>query len=748
MSFNAKDVTQGGQIAVMRFRMFAQIANIVLYWLILLFAALTGLILWYRLTWQTFVNGCLYWWCTTLTPMRELMRTQPVYHVVYYGKDLPYTADQILKDRYTDWCGTQVLAAIISGGVVSLLVCVVVFFVAIWVLGHQGKAQSEDEVTGGRQLSDDPKAVARMLKKDGVDSDIKLGLLPIIRDSEIQNFCLHGSVGTGKSEAIRRLMNYARARGDMMVVYDRSCEFVKSYYNPETDKILNPTDARCANWDLWRECLALTDFDNVSNTLIPMGTSEDPFWQGSGRTIFAEAGWRMRKDEDRSYAKLVDTLLAIKIDRLREYLKASPAANLVEEKIEKTAIAIRAVLTNYVKAIRYLQGIEKNGEPFTIRDWMRGVREDGKNGALFISSNAETHASLKPVTSMWLSIAIRGLLAMGESRSRRVWFFMDELPTLHKIPDLVEILPEARKFGGCYVIGIQSYAQMEDIYGVKSAATLFDVLNTRAFFRSPSMEIARFAAGEIGEKEILKASEQYSYGVDPVRDGTSVGKDETRITLVSYSDIQTLPNLSCYVTLPGPYPAVRMALKYQPRLRVAPEFIPRAMDELADRQLEQALQAREEESQSVAMLFSSAPDDAGAGVPEGAASEAVPPASTVTRNVAAGPVSVPAAATPEEGIAQRQAATDDQTAAAVSSAAPAGGVETEKVPVKPVVAEEELLPPGLSPDGEIVDAQAYATWQASSEASLRDRQRQEEMNINPGRVPSEPEHDIDVGGGF
>ncbi|ENQ1129431.1 type IV secretion system DNA-binding domain-containing protein, partial [Shigella sonnei] len=78
--------------------------------------------------------------------------------------------------------------------------------------------------------------------------------------------------------------------------------------------------------------------------------------------------------------------------------------NLVEEKIEKTAISIRAVLTNYVKAIRYLQGIEHNGEPFTIRDWMRGVREDQKNGWLFISSNADTHASLKPVISMWLSI--------------------------------------------------------------------------------------------------------------------------------------------------------------------------------------------------------------------------------------------------------------------------------------------------------------------------------------------------------
>ncbi|MEK8719174.1 type IV secretion system DNA-binding domain-containing protein, partial [Escherichia coli] len=73
-------------------------------------------------------------------------------------------------------------------------------------------------------------------------------------------------------------------------------------------------------------------------------------------------------------------------------------------------------------------------------------------------------------------------------------------PTLHKLPDLVEILPEARKFGGCYVFGIQSYAQLEDIYGEKAAATLFDVMNTRAFFRSPSHKIAEFAAGEIGEK--------------------------------------------------------------------------------------------------------------------------------------------------------------------------------------------------------------------------------------------------------
>lgn len=201
--------------------------------------------------------------------------------------------------------------------VLALVICLVTFFVVTWILGHQGRQQSEDETTGGRQLTDRPKEVARMLKKDGNASDIRIGDLPIILNLEIQNFCLHGTVGAGKSEVIRRLASYARKRGDMVVIYDRSGEFVRSYYDPSIDTILNPLDARCAAWDLWRECLTLPDFDNTANTLIPMGTKEDPFWQGSGRTIFAEAAYLMRNDSDRSYSKLVDTLLSIKLEKLR-----------------------------------------------------------------------------------------------------------------------------------------------------------------------------------------------------------------------------------------------------------------------------------------------------------------------------------------------------------------------------------------------------------------------------------------------
>lgn len=172
MSFNAKDMTQGGQIASMRIRMFSQIANIMLYCLFIFFWILVGLVLWIKISWQTFVNGCIYWWCTTLEGMRDLIKSQPVYEIQYYGKTFRMNAAQVLHDKYMIWCSEQLWSAFVLAAVVALVICLITFFVVSWILGRQGKQQSENEVTGGRQLTDNPKDVARMLKKDGKDSDM------------------------------------------------------------------------------------------------------------------------------------------------------------------------------------------------------------------------------------------------------------------------------------------------------------------------------------------------------------------------------------------------------------------------------------------------------------------------------------------------------------------------------------------------------------------------------------------------
>lgn len=144
-----------------------------------------------------------------------------------------------------------------------------------------------------------------------------------------------GSPGTGKTNAINKLIKQARERGDMAIIYDKAGTYTEKHYNENTDKLLNAMDSRCENWDLWAECRSIPEFDSMSSTLIPMSAKEDPFWQGSARTIFTGVGYQMGKDPKRSYNKLLRTLLAINLKDLRAFLSGTEAASLMEEKVEK-----------------------------------------------------------------------------------------------------------------------------------------------------------------------------------------------------------------------------------------------------------------------------------------------------------------------------------------------------------------------------------------------------------------------------
>ncbi|MFH7526293.1 type IV conjugative transfer system coupling protein TraD [Aeromonas sp. A5] len=569
MKFNTRDVTQGGQATFMRWRMFLQIKNTVSYWLIILFCVLTLGILYLRVDTNLLINGIIYWWAVTLEPLHKLMVSKPIYTIYYEQYELKYYSHQVLIDAFTLYCGELVQNELMISAIFSFIFVLLVWIAFFCWLGLTGQKESEDEITGGRVLNTNPKQVARMMRRKKQASDIKIDHLPIKKDSEIQNFAIHGTVGSGKSTLMRKFLDQCRQRGDMVIIYDKGCTFVEEYYQQNRDIILNPLDSRCANWDMWEECQSLPDLEAAATTLIPMGSSEDPFWQGSARTIFAEGAHRLRNEKGRSYNLFLRTLLAITLDKLREFLAGTPAANLVDGKIEKTAISIRSVITNYVKAMSYLQGIERKGKPFTIRQWMQNARTGNDNGWLFITSNQNHHESLKPLISMWLSIAANSLLSMGENRYRRVWFFYDELPSLHKLPHLPSVIAEARKFGGCFALGFQSYAQLEEIYGNKFAEAMYDLLNTKYFFRSPSATVAKFVEEDIGETVRKKFSEQTSFGADQVRDGISFGKDEERVAIVSYTDVQMLEDLECFVTLPGNYPVVRMSLEFVKKAKIA-----------------------------------------------------------------------------------------------------------------------------------------------------------------------------------
>ena len=67
---------------------------------------------------------------------------------------------------------------------------------------------------------------------------------------------------------------------------------------------------------------------------------------------------------------------------------------------------------------------------------------------------------------MWLAMGSLTMLSLDSNVKRRIWFICDELPSLHKLPLLGETIAEVRKFGGCFLLGMQSFAQLEKVYGL------------------------------------------------------------------------------------------------------------------------------------------------------------------------------------------------------------------------------------------------------------------------------------------
>jgi type IV conjugative transfer system coupling protein TraD len=353
-------------------------------------------------------------------------------------------------------------------------------------------------------------------------------------------------------------------------------------------------DERGESWHLWSECRDSADFDSLAAAQIPMPLStQDPFWVNAARTIFSAAAFEMRNDPDRSIHKLLRYLLTADLEQIQRFLKGTEAETLVSDKIEKTAISIKSVLATYLKSMKY---IKDETNPFSIREW---VQNDNAANWLFITSLGDRHETLKPLISAWLDIAVNALLSLPASNDRRLWLILDELTSLQPLPYLTQALSEARKFGGCIVIGIQNAAQLAKLYGHDGGREISSLLNTRLMFRQPDPDMAKWSAINLGETVTDEVREGISYGANTMRDGISINRVETRKPVVTFSEIMRLPNLQAYARLPGNYPLAHVQFNYQARPKMNAPFCLRAFDDNQLKEAEEKVQAEKETLSSV-----------------------------------------------------------------------------------------------------------------------------------------------------
>ncbi len=571
--------TRGGQITFHNIRMWWQVNVTTIKYVNILSLILSILTIWIITTANT-LTGTYYY---TLFWLFNKLGFSLDRHVVveWEGQRYSSTLGKQLQNPTLAQSHQEFLQAVFIGVFIYLIVSTVLFVLINNWFKKKGKEQSEDNHIRGFRLAEPSEVTAELKKKKKLSPFALDGHRLFVDSFEVKHLLIDGTTGAGKSVAIRKLLRWIRERGDKAIIYDKGCDFVSKFYDPHKDIILNPFDERCAAWDIWSDAKDAPEFESLAAALIPQHGEGDPFWVDSARTIFAATAYQMMLSEEYecSIENLLHIILTSELATLGEHLKGTEASSLVSKSIEKTAISIKSVLATYIKSLRYLHGLDEkdtNGlrkrAAFSITDW---VQDESQQGFLFLSSNARQHTALRPLISMWLAIASNAILGMEPDEDRRIWVIIDEMPTLHKLPELTHIISEVRKFGGCYLLGIQSYAQLETTYGRNAARVIFDLLNTRYFFRAPSKDMATIASDDLGEQEIDISRENISYGANALRDGVSLGHQNKTRPVVSPAEIQGLDDLECYLRTPNSMLITKLQLKYDRMSNIQPSFLKR-----------------------------------------------------------------------------------------------------------------------------------------------------------------------------
>lgn len=326
---------------------------------------------------------------------------------------------------------------------------------------------------------------------------VRLAGVPLSREDETMHVAVIGATGSGKSTALRGLMADALRRGDRQVVADPEGASMAAFHAPG-DIILNPFDPRCGRWDLLSEIERPSDYAFLAQSLLPhVGGGDHDQWITYAQQLLAAAMESFVTLHLGTTEAFVTLLATARISELKALCAGTPAARYFEDGGERMLASILGTLAPAVGHLRLIAAID--GEPFSVRQWIRAG-----TGSLWMPYTANQVAALKGLISCWMNIAILETLSLEPSRERRIWFSIDELDALGRIEGLKDAQARLRKFGGCFAIGFQSFAQVKQTYG-ESAQTIIENCGNLLLLRSGASEdggTAKLASELIGGREV------------------------------------------------------------------------------------------------------------------------------------------------------------------------------------------------------------------------------------------------------
>jgi hypothetical protein len=452
-------------------------------------------------------------------------------------------AEQKLADRSLHtWLSLTVYEGKSPFGLfaVSFIEGVVCLAVMLWFAVpydiRRFKQMKYGRILRGPQLLS-PEEFNRKQKGDGIGFKTnELGkMMRIPARKEAQHFQIMGDTGVGKTQLIMQILRQIRERGESAIVYDPACEYLQRFYDKERgDIVLNPLDERCPYWGPAHEMSSNAEADAIAASLYqPTTDAKDEFFHQTPAQIFAHL---LRKGP--TPQQLAEWMASS--DTLETLVAGTEMSFYIDRKAGPQRAGVLASLGLVAKCFRLLPKKDHTDRTWNARTWAKE-----RKGWIFITSRPPERETLRPLHSLWIDLLVMRLLSAPQPGQKPVWFVIDELASLQKLPQLHTAITENRKSKNPLVLGFQGKAQLEVTYG-HLAEVMLSQPATKIFMKTAEPKAAEWISEAIGKVEIERLKETK---FDGSRSGKNFTVDRQIEPLVMGSEISGLDDRHAYLKL-------------------------------------------------------------------------------------------------------------------------------------------------------------------------------------------------------
>jgi len=554
----------GGQVFLHKVRMFRQVLRTTIF-----VSVVTGIILAWSFNHQSNkqidIDGAI-----TYAKAQLAVTVHPAISAISIGKPRA-TVDAYSNDKL--WQRNMSAYSVINGGkfknawdtaikeamllgLKSLVFGSCAGFIVFIVWSYFGSNLKTDKKKEGSAEVLTPLQVKLKLQLMSKDSNLCIGNMPLVKDSETRHFLVMGSTGSGKTNLMHNLLPQVKQKEQPAIVIDQTGEMIARYYNPERkDIIFNPFDARSKNWDFWQDCSTSEELERFSKILFSFNRKRsrsysDPFWEQSAQYVFNDCAEYLIRTGNTSLTDLKRLAIEANLEELQKKLKGTAAERYLNDDSKGVATSILSTLATNAKPISYLSDDNTNST-FSLKEHFKNIKS-GSNAWLFLSTKPSSRELTLPLIACLTELALSELMNIGIDRKRRIWCIFDELASLGNLPAFTPLMAEGRKYGACVVAALQSLNQLYDYYGSYAGSSIFGQFGTCFFFRNTEPAIAKMFSSMCGSETITRQQKNTSFGANDFRDGVSYQETEKKKELVEYNQLASLAVGECYTLLPEP----------------------------------------------------------------------------------------------------------------------------------------------------------------------------------------------------